>query len=197
MLTHRHHIIPKHVGGTDDPSNIVVLTIEEHAKVHQTLFEEHGRWQDYIAWKTLSGRMTTEEAIRECQKNADKTWMKTDEGKEIMRAAYAKSRLKRGDPWNKGKTKFEDERLMISSKLASQNQKEGRIPSIGDFVRGKPKTEDHRKSLSDAAKNRKKVTCENCMKQVIPQMYARWHGTNCKFTPGEDIKTIGSKSRRG
>ena len=29
-LYHKHHIIPKHMGGTDDPSN--KLTVEEHAE---------------------------------------------------------------------------------------------------------------------------------------------------------------------
>ena len=28
------------------------------------LFEEHGRWQDELAWKTLSGRIGNEEAVR-------------------------------------------------------------------------------------------------------------------------------------
>jgi len=27
MITHKHHIIPKHIGGTDDPSNLIELTI--------------------------------------------------------------------------------------------------------------------------------------------------------------------------
>jgi hypothetical protein len=30
-IYHKHHIIPKHMGGTDDLSNIAKLTIEEHA----------------------------------------------------------------------------------------------------------------------------------------------------------------------
>jgi hypothetical protein len=30
-LFHKHHIIPKHAGGTNDPSNLIELTIEEHA----------------------------------------------------------------------------------------------------------------------------------------------------------------------
>ena len=33
----RHHIIPKCVGGTDDKSNIVELTPEEHYLAHQLL----------------------------------------------------------------------------------------------------------------------------------------------------------------
>jgi len=31
---HKHHIIPKHVGGSDNPSNLVKLTRLEHAWVH-------------------------------------------------------------------------------------------------------------------------------------------------------------------
>ena len=61
---HKHHIIPKHAGGTDDPSNIIKLTIEDHAEAHKILWEQHGRWQDKLAWETLSGRVTREEATR-------------------------------------------------------------------------------------------------------------------------------------
>jgi hypothetical protein len=60
---HKHHIIPKHIGGTDSPDNIVELTIEEHAEAHRKLFEEHGRWQDEIAWKSLSGMLGGKKAI--------------------------------------------------------------------------------------------------------------------------------------
>ena len=58
---HNHHIIPRHAGGTDDPSNLVKLTIEEHAEAHRKLFETYGRKEDYIAWKGLSGQWTKAE----------------------------------------------------------------------------------------------------------------------------------------
>jgi len=60
-MKHKHHIVPKHMGGTDDESNLVELTIEEHAEAHKKLFEEHGRWQDYIAWKGLAGLLSSDE----------------------------------------------------------------------------------------------------------------------------------------
>ena len=41
---HRHHIIPRHAGGTDDPSNIIELSVEEHAEAHRILYEQYGRW---------------------------------------------------------------------------------------------------------------------------------------------------------
>jgi hypothetical protein len=69
---HKHHIIPKHMGGTDDPENLVELTIEEHAEAHRKLFEEHGHWQDYIAWQGLAGLISKEELIRRIQVEAGK-----------------------------------------------------------------------------------------------------------------------------
>ena len=71
MITHKHHIIPKHIGGKNDPSNLIELTIPEHAEVHRKLYEEHGRWQDRIAWKTLSGSINFAEATRQAQSMAN------------------------------------------------------------------------------------------------------------------------------
>ena len=65
---HKHHIIPRHAGGTDNPENIVELTIEEHAEAHRKLYEEHGRWQDELAWKGLSGQIGKDELIQEMYK---------------------------------------------------------------------------------------------------------------------------------
>jgi hypothetical protein len=62
-MKHTHHIIPRHAGGTDDPTNLVELTIAEHADAHRILYEEHGRWQDYVAWQGLLGLMTEEERM--------------------------------------------------------------------------------------------------------------------------------------
>jgi hypothetical protein len=68
--THKHHIIPRHVGGTNDPSNIVELTVPEHAEAHRKLYEEYGRWQDKVAWEVLSGQMTIPEAQLEAKRKA-------------------------------------------------------------------------------------------------------------------------------
>jgi|SRR6056300_953696 len=51
--THTHHIIPKHAGGTDDPSNLIELTVEEHAEAHKKLYKKYGRWQDKVAYESL------------------------------------------------------------------------------------------------------------------------------------------------
>ena len=67
MTKHKHHIIPKHAGGTDDPSNIVYLSIKEHALAHKKLFKKYGRWQDKLAYKALSGQMNNYEIQQEAR----------------------------------------------------------------------------------------------------------------------------------
>lgn len=64
---HNHHIVPKHAGGTDDPSNIEPLTIQDHAEKHRILYETYDRWQDKLAWESLSGQIDKEEIIKRLQ----------------------------------------------------------------------------------------------------------------------------------
>lgn len=63
-MKHIHHIIPKHMGGTDDPSNLIELTIEEHAEAHKKLYEQYGSEYDRIAWLALSKQINLTEAKR-------------------------------------------------------------------------------------------------------------------------------------
>lgn len=62
-MKHKHHIIPKHMGGTDTKDNIIELSIKKHTEAHKKLFEKHGLWQDELAWKGLAGLMTKEEIV--------------------------------------------------------------------------------------------------------------------------------------
>ena len=62
IYTHIHHIIPRHMGGTDDADNLVEVTVEQHALLHKQLWEDLGNIKDYYAWMALSGRV--EDKIR-------------------------------------------------------------------------------------------------------------------------------------
>ena len=57
-----HHIVPKHMGGSNDPDNLQQLTIEEHAQAHLELHEKHGDERDLLAHRMLLGQITTAEA---------------------------------------------------------------------------------------------------------------------------------------
>ena len=42
------------MGGSDDPSNLISLSVEDHAEAHRLLYESHGCWQDFLAWHTAA-----------------------------------------------------------------------------------------------------------------------------------------------
>jgi len=86
-MKHIHHIIPKHMGGTDDPSNLIELSVEEHAEAHKKLYEEHGNEYDRIAYEALFGMIKKEEVISQVLSESGK------------RGGAPKGRV----PWNKGK----------------------------------------------------------------------------------------------
>lgn len=75
-MKHKHHIIPKHMGGTDDPTNLIELTVEEHAEAHKHLYEQHGKWQDFIAWQSLLGIIASDKVHSEATKSGMKEWWK-------------------------------------------------------------------------------------------------------------------------
>ena len=65
MMKHKHHIIPKHRGGTNSPSNLVEVTITQHAMFHYCEWKLHEKRADYVAWKRLVGNLTNEELIQQ------------------------------------------------------------------------------------------------------------------------------------
>jgi len=62
FMKHIHHIIPRHMGGSDDPSNLIELTRAEHAEAHMKLYEQFGKKEDLGAYYLLTGQ--TDEAAK-------------------------------------------------------------------------------------------------------------------------------------
>jgi len=95
-MKHIHHIIPKHLGGTDDPENLIELTVEEHAEAHRILWEQHGRWEDKLAWQGLAGLLTQEELVKEMLSEAGK---RGAAAANIKRKGMKYRRVKNGGNW--------------------------------------------------------------------------------------------------
>ena len=124
-MKHTHHIIPKHMGGTDDPSNLVELTIEEHAEAHRKLFEEYGRWQDRVAWQGLLGLITAEERMKimyEARRGEGNFFYGKQHTEETKRIIGEKNRIA-----NKGKKRSVEYVKMMSERMSgSGNHRYGK-----------------------------------------------------------------------
>ena len=93
-MIHKHHIIPRHAGGTDDPSNIVELTVAEHADAHWLLWSLHKNPFDKIAAQGLDGMIGKEGIIRQVQianGKSRKGIPKSEAHKEAMSLSSRKS----------------------------------------------------------------------------------------------------------
>jgi len=129
-MKHIHHILPKYLGGSDDPINLIELTVEEHAEAHRLLYEQHGNWQDYCAWQALSGRIGQEEALRMAQGMANKGRKRTPEQIERIKAAV----------------RIRNERWKVDGTLERANKKRS------EAHKGKKKSAEHMANWSQSRK---------------------------------------------
>lgn len=55
---HKHHIIPKHSGGSDDENNFTYLTVREHIIAHFLLWKIHKNPNDLRSMKMLGANLS-------------------------------------------------------------------------------------------------------------------------------------------
>jgi hypothetical protein len=128
-MKHIHHIIPKHMGGTNDPSNLIELTVEEHAEAHKLLWEQNGLWQDYYAWQGLAGIIPKQELIREIQRVANTGKFMSEETREKIRQAnlgkkHRPETIEKNRQWHLGKKLTEEHKRKVGLARLGQKQTE-------------------------------------------------------------------------
>jgi len=209
-MKHKHHIIPKHMGGGDEPKNITELSIEEHALEHKKLYEEFGKKEDYIAWKGLEGSIGLEEIISlKCSIGGKKGVETLKELKicsffneELRTIVSYRGRLackekgsgfydselqsilgKRGGPKNKGFVWLNDGNVNIkySPKMQDKMSVEQFLEKNPTFKRGRLQTNDI-------------VECPHCNKKGVKSGMSLHHFENCSSLTNKPrtfkIKTI-------
>jgi hypothetical protein len=150
-MKHKHHIVPRHMGGTDDPSNLIELTVEEHAEAHRKLWEQYGNIKDYCAWKGLEGTIGKEEIVRLLMDPTGR--VHTEETKQKMSEAH------------KGKSKHTEEskeklRQFRTGMKLSEEHKAKISKSLEGNTRmvGKKLSEETKQKLSEAGKGNKNAS---------------------------------------
>lgn len=152
---HKHHLIPKHMGGDNSAENLTPpISIGLHAAFHKDLYETLGYKEDYIAWQALSGRMSSEEArLAAAKVGQDKSekYKNRDLANHLNSVRTSESCSKGGKVASKNLVLWIQENKEAHRLIASENGKKSaekrKIPHLYQGVRY-----DSKKSLQRATK---------------------------------------------
>jgi hypothetical protein len=132
-MKHKHHIIPRHAGGTDDPNNLIELSIEEHAEAHRKLYEQYGRPEDLSAWLGLQGLVNKKEIYQ----------ILLDKRRGIPLSTEVKEKISSS---LKGRKNTWAEKISKSLKGRKNTWAVGN--TYATVLKGVPKTKDHKEKIS-------------------------------------------------
>lgn len=129
-MYHVHHIIPKHMGGTDDTDNLIELPIWAHAEVHKRLWEVYGKLEDKLAYYVLIGKTDEIEQLRiKIAKRKYQEWLVTNKEEVKKWKTNISNSLK-------GKKYLSDDHYI----------------KVGNMLRGIPRTEEVKNKISMSKK---------------------------------------------
>jgi hypothetical protein len=138
IVIHKHHIIPRHIGGTNSPENLIELTIEEHAEAHRILFEQYGRLEDELAWKGLSGQIGKDEILwhlARAQKGINKPEGHGDKISAFRKTfRYSEESKMKMSLAKKGKKLSEEHKRNISESQIGKNQPDSQKIKVAEAL---------------------------------------------------------------
>lgn len=188
-MLHRHHIIPRHAGGTDDPSNIVFLTVEQHARAHLELFEKYGKIEDRLAYEGLMGIVSKQEIVRQlCAVSKGAKWYFNPLNPEEKRMLHEGDLIPDGwipgrgvNTWSK-KLRGAKRSVEAKSKTSETLRKRWEEGNTGFATRKKATITDARRKAweNNRGSKREKKLCPHCHQLIPVNAFPRWHGDNCK-----------------
>ena len=123
------------MGGTDEASNIIEVSVEEHAELHLDLYLKHGYYEDWLASQCLSGQIVGEDI----QKHWD----------ELRRTNHRKVMVGRK---MSQETKDKIRNALMGKKKSPEHAQKCR--ENARKVKGHKQTAEHKANTSKAAKNR-------------------------------------------
>lgn len=130
--TEKHHIIPKCMGGGNERSNIAKLTPEEHFVAHQLLVKMH---PGNLKLLHAAHMMTVCSKSNEKRNNKEYGWLKKRRAEKLRVWALENNIRPPGPEFHTGRKRSEETKQRMS-----------------DAAKGKPKSEAHKKALSESRK---------------------------------------------
>lgn len=179
-----HHIIPKWMGGTGNSNrpknnpNIVLLTAREHFLAH------------WLLWRIYRNRSSALAFHKMISNNKNQNRKYSSKGYEEARMAF--SETNKGNKYGVGVKRIITDEQKRKQSDAMKGKMIGELnPSkrldvrkkISEKLKGKPKSTTAKKNIGIAVKNRPKIKCKWCLKEVDSMNAKKWHFDNCLLNP--------------
>jgi len=175
----RHHVVPRCMGGSDDKSNLVPLTPEEHFVAHQLLIRIHpeSKGLAIAVWRMTFGKH---------HENSKRYgWLRRKHSEAIgeVIGKYWRGR-KRSEFSEQHRQRISAAQLGKTRGAHSADHK----AKLAEAHRGKTLTQEHRAKLSKAKLGVKRApyaekVCPHCGHVGRGGTMSRWHFENCKEKP--------------
>jgi hypothetical protein len=140
-----HHVVPRCMGGNDEKTNIVPLTPEEHFVAHQLLTKMYpdNKKLIFAAWGMTQGKW---------RNNKKFGWLRKKRAEAQQGIKLSESAKKKISESRIGKKLTDDAAQKLhEARRKSGTSKETRM-KLSVALQGRPKTDHHKKALSDARK---------------------------------------------
>lgn len=167
-----NHIIPKSLGGSDERSNLVLLTAREHYLCHWLLAKQTNDKRMWLAFSMMSVFSDKHQRIRS--------------GRLFERAKIARSYAMTGE----GNPMFGKKSACVShSEKTKEKIRASKLGKKRNPFNRSPATQETKDKISTANKgkvphNKGKVApkfeCPHCNKMFDILNLTRWHGDKCK-----------------
>lgn len=186
----RHHIIPRSLGGSDEPDNLVVLTPKEHFVCHLLLTKmTEGRNQILMKYaatlmagydgKWITGKIY--ESLRQDWSQSDEHISNKTRSRKASGQWFSEDTKKKIGKALKGKRRVKIECEVCRALVDPGNYSKYHGPNCGKKIY--TISDEQKAKISKANKGRvlPKYKCLYCGKLADGGNYSRWHGDNCKY----------------
>lgn len=205
--TETHHIIPKSIGGSNDSSNLAVLSAREHFICHLLLTKmlcgEDKNKMTFAAWAMTNlnnkyqrrNRVNSRiyEILKKQKREIMSSYMQTNNPmhNENFRHRHAESMKTRINIGMTGKIHKGETIEKMRERRATQIITENTKNKIRNFMREAAQSSDYvnpmlregvaeKHKLACILRSSKKITCQHCNREFSSNTFGRYHGDKCK-----------------
>jgi len=151
--TELHHIIPRCMGGSDSPENLVSLTAREHYLAHRLLYMHYKTPKLAYAWKAMYWSNPKKRKLTSRQYEKIKVAISESlTGRPVK--PFTEEHRKNISKAQKGKVLSEEHRKKISDAGRKRVFSEETRAKISQALRGKPVSDETKQKLSEVRKGR-------------------------------------------